>query len=174
MLTCPDVPFLDWKYADVNGKEIWRSNPIEFTQAAARIFSLYTYYRGEGDPQRRMLPSDQRGIDRALRSFTDRDSFLRHQRWLALIGEGTFSFGPLSNLERADLDYRAKGPGSWKHKALGTINEKDSANEVFHYDPCFEHSDWKLLHDALKDHQAEILTHILPRYELTGTYVSSA
>ena len=57
------------------------------------------------------------------------------------------------------LDYIEKGPGSWKHAALG---EKEEG--IHKYAPSFLTSDWKRFHDALQQHRFDVIHHILPSY----------
>jgi len=63
--------------------------------------------------------------------------------------------------------YTATGPGSWKHAALGSSDEPD---RPVPYNPAFQGSHWKHFHDALKEHQQEILNVILPRYGLQDPF----
>ncbi|MDR3717988.1 MAG: hypothetical protein P4K98_04250 [Bryobacteraceae bacterium] len=168
VLTHPDLPFLDWKYRNSFGGEVARSNVGEFTQACKRVFSLFASYRGE--PGRQFPEQDQSVLAESLGGIRDAEGSARHLRWMALIGDGRFSFGALNADQIAGLEYVPKGPGSWKHAALGTTTTRDDPKEQFEYSPSFEASNWKLFHDALKEHHTEILHAILPRYGLPNSY----
>jgi len=115
-------------------------------------------------------PHDLGAIEQAIRSNSSSDPARRHQGWLGLLRDGTFSFGSLSEQEMKDLNYAPTGVGSWKFAALGATEEKDTPGKPFHYDTKFESSDWKKFHDALKNHQEMILGTILPRYHLPRSY----
>jgi hypothetical protein len=172
-LTNPDLPFLKWRYQNGYRQECVRDNPAVFEQATMRLFSQFVHYLGGADATS-VLPQDREVITNTIRGNTSTDSDTRHQLWIKLLSDGAFSFGRLSEQEIAELGYEAKGSGSWKNAALKTIKEQDSADDIFPYDPAFETSNWKRFHDALKDHQRDVLTVILPRYALPSTFTASA
>jgi hypothetical protein len=172
-LTNPDLPFLKWRYENNYRQERIRDNPAFFLQGALRLFSQFLYYLGETG-ERTIQAQDQAIIDNTVRQNTSTDPNIRHQRWVTLLKNGAFSFGALSEQEISELGYIAKGPGSWKYAALKTTKEQDSADDIFPYDPSCETSNWKRFHDALKDHQREVLTVILPRYALPSTFTAAA
>jgi len=91
-------------------------------------------------------------------------------QWLAAIRDGAFSFGKVTDEEFAGLKYVPFGEGSWRFVALGSREDRDKADHVFHYDEKFEESDWKKFHDALRDHQRMVLEGILPEYQLPRSY----
>jgi len=168
-LTDPDLPFLTWIYKNSYRQAVTRHNPDIFLSASRRLFSQYIYYL-EKDPQLTLDAHDLGAIEQAIRSNSSSDPARRHQGWLGLLRDGTFSFGSLSEQEMKDLNYAPTGVGSWKFAALGTTEEKDTPGKPFHYDTKFENSDWKKFHDALKNHQEMILDAILPRYYLPRSY----
>jgi len=170
-LTFPDLPFLKWNFRSTYWQGDVRNNPEEFLRATQRLYEQFRYDLGTGE-----LPLQAKD----LTVFADmisingsKDAWYRHQQWLRLLRRESFSFAPLTDAEIADLAYAPKGPGSWKATALGTNKELDDVDDVFHYEPTFETSNWKLFHDALKEHQHEILTAILPRYGLPATYADA-
>ncbi|WDP90341.1 MAG: hypothetical protein HUN04_11795 [Desulfobacter sp.] len=159
-LSYPDRPYLKWKYRDSKGNTVERDNSEIFSQAANQLCRAMQRYRA-GDPDAEVpgLPEDDHDkISGLFRSIQDEDGETRHGQWLKKIGQGYFSFPP------AKLAYRAKGPDSWKHQALGTRKIKDKKSDVFPYDPSFLGSDWKLFHDALQTHRLTVIRDILPRY----------
>lgn len=160
VLGYPDRPYLVWGYTDGRGRQIRRDNPSDFLAAAEAMCRAMRRYRA-GDPDAAVpgLPAaDRERIDAMLRGIQHRESEARCKVWLDAIGHGDFSFGPALPV------YVAKGEGSWKHAALGTIAEVDPEDEVFPYRPEFLRSHWKLFHDALQEHRFVVLHHILPRY----------
>lgn len=159
-LSYPDRPYLKWKYKDVYGNTVERDNPSDFSTAANEMCKAMQRFR-IGDPEANVpgLPEeDHKKISFLLKSIADEDGDVRHQKWLKRIGEGYFSFPP------EKLEYHAKGPGSWKQKALGTDREIEIKDERFPYDPSFLKSDWKMFHDALQTHRLAVIRDILPRY----------
>ena len=97
-------------------------------------------------------------VESLFRNLRNPSGEARHDRWLAAIAAGAFSFG------KQDLEYRGKGQGSWKETALGTIRLTDTGYELFPYRPDFLLSDWKLFHDAIQAHRSDVVHGILPRY----------
>jgi hypothetical protein len=164
VLTHPDLPFLRWEYKDGYGTVIQRDNPAEFLTACKRIFYFYSCYRDAEIHE--LQPRDEEVIASSLKDFNSLDAWTRQRQWLRLAKGGCFSFGTLTDSEMQDAVYLAKGKGSWKFLALGTESEQDSPDDVFPYTPAFETSNWKLFHDALKEHQREVLYEILPLYQL--------
>lgn len=161
----PDQPFRIWKYINWQGVPVPRPNPDIFLHACERIFEFHLAYRGEGGA-RSLSSADRSVLQASLAGFTSEDENDRHRRWLDLVHSGAFSFGALTDAERQDLEYIPKGVGSWKYAALGTTAKIDTGDEQYVYQESFETSNWKLFHDALKAHQAQVLREIMPAYGL--------
>jgi hypothetical protein len=160
VLSNPDKPFLKWGYTNGRGEQIYRNNPLDFLTAADYMCKAMQRYR-LGDPDATVpgLPEpDKTLIASMLQTITEHDGEARHQRWLAAIADGKFSFGT------AEVSYTSKGKGSWKHEALGTEREFDRDNDLFPYQPSFLNSNWKLFHDALQAHHFHVIHELLPRY----------
>jgi hypothetical protein len=168
-LTDPDLPYLEWEYVNGYGQVRTVSNPQLYMSAVQRLFSQYIYYLGR-DKDTAMSAADLAAMEKLIRGTVDTDAVRRDGVWLSAIREGAFSFGTLSDEQFADVQYIPFGEGSWKFSALESVDEKEKAGRIFHYQPGFEESDWKKFHDALRDHQAMVLTGILPEYGLPGTY----
>ena len=164
-LTLPDQPYLSWELVNRDGNIDARDNTQSFMHACERIVEFFGYYLGKGETTH-INPLDHAVLLTAFTGFRHVAADKRHQAWLALFSRGCFSFGTLSNEEMADLNYVAKGAGSWKQKALGTEKEDDE-DGPFQWTPEFETSDWKLFHEALKQHREEVLGRILPHFGLT-------
>jgi hypothetical protein len=160
VLSHPDKPFLRWGYTNGRGERVTRDNPTDFLQAAdcmCRV--LQRYLLGDADADVEGLPEvDRTLIGQMLRTITDDKGDVRHQKWLAAIAAGKFSFGP------AQVTYVAKGKGSWKHAALNTEQLIDREDDIFPYREEFLTSHWKLFHDALQAHHFHVLHELLPRY----------
>jgi hypothetical protein len=159
-LSYPDRPFLRWGYTNGKGEQVWRDNPRDFLEAADHLCQAIRRYQ-MGDPEAvvaGLLEPDKAMIGYMLRSITDEDRFVRHQKWVQAIAAGKFSFGS------ARIAYIGKGKGSWKHEALGTEKAIDLENETFLYRSAFLNSNWKHFHDALQAHHFHVLHELLPQY----------
>jgi hypothetical protein len=165
----PDQPFRTWKYRDSNNEEVSRSNSDIFIEACGQIFQLLLAYQGAGGTQVQIGEQDRALLLGSLKGFNSEDAATRHQQWLNLLAHGGFSFNALTQEQILDLQYMPKGIGSWKYEALGTEASTDYEGQIFSYSESFETSNWKLFHDALKAHQAEVLNILLPKYDLPNS-----
>ena len=160
VLSKPDLPYLIWGYRDGLGQKVLRDNPSDYMTAIRRMHAeVQRYCAGDPDLDTQPLrPQDARALEGLIREVRDPDERVRHQRWLKAIADGAFSFGA------EQVDYVAKGVGSWKHRALGTAAEKDDEDATYVFSDGFLSSDWKRFHDALQMHRLEVIGDILPRY----------
>ena len=159
-LSCPDKPYLTWRYRDHKGNVIVRDNSSDFVEAAEHMCRAMQRYR-VADPDAEVSGLPQEGRDKIaeqFRSISDENGDDRHEKWIAKIGDGYFGWPPVK------LVYRPKGVNSWKHQALATRRFKDKASYVYPYSPSFLGCDWKLFHDALQEHRFYVVHNLLPRY----------
>lgn len=166
----PDLPFLTWSYKNSFKQEKVRDNPALYVLAVTRLFAQFRYYLGATESDA-MLPNDLSVISDNIPKIVSTDAGARHEQWIALAKAGGFSFGPLNDAELVELGYAADGPGSWKSAALGVNGEP---NAPIPRPASFETSNWKRFHDALKEHQGEVLNVILPRYSLPSSYAPAS
>ncbi|MDP8207519.1 MAG: hypothetical protein P9L92_12705 [Candidatus Electryonea clarkiae] len=165
-LTSPDMPFLKWKYKNGLGKEIVRNNTEIFIDAVKSIHHAMVCYRIK-NPNYSLTEDDQipeedlNKIRANFLAFDDEEGEDRHEKWLASISEGDFSFWEEGEVIQPFIP---KGIGSWKFEALDTKREVETKNEKFRFNPEFLNSDWKLFHDALQIHRMEVIRNILPKY----------
>lgn len=164
-LTLPDQPYLTWSLIDRDGNTDPRDNTKSFMHACERIVEFFGYYLGKGEAVH-INPQDRAVLMTALTGIRHLDADKRHEAWLALLSRECFSFGCLTQEEMEDLRYVAKGEGSWKHKALRTTKDGDE-DGPFEWTPEFETSDWKLFHEALKEHRELVLDRVLPRFGIS-------
>ncbi|NES80349.1 MAG: hypothetical protein F6K10_02170 [Moorea sp. SIO2B7] len=160
VLSNPDKPFLKWGYTNGLDQRIERDNPKDFLEAADNMCQWMQRYRvGDAHADVPGLPSDDKTlIVEMIQNITNKDAEVRHKKWLESIEKGKFSFG------ESQVNYLAKGKGSWKYEALGTEKDRDSDNELFSYNPNFLTSNWKMFHDALETHRLYVTHELLPRY----------
>lgn len=154
VLSFPDLPYLHWNFTRRRGGEVVeRRNYNLFLDACEHMCKFMQRWLGLA--QTGLTDDDKMTILSLFREIVDENSDNRHQRWLEKIAAGAFRFGP------QQLDYIAKGKGSWKDIALG---EQDRKSKKYHYTPAFLDSDWKHFHDALLAHRFAVIHEILPRY----------
>lgn len=161
VLSYPDRPYLTWKYKNGTGQAVERDNPSDFIEAADQMCkAMQRWLAGSIDAQAPGLPGDDKQkIGALFTALNEEDGHKRHAAWLKRIEAGHFSFGS------SKITYIPKGRGSWKHKALGTLDWVDDPDDVpFVYRETFLKSDWKMFHDALQAHRFDIIHDILPRY----------
>jgi len=159
-LNCPDIPFLEWRFKDCDGKKVTRRNAEIYARAAHEMCKVMQRFQaGTCDANVPGLSVAQRDqISGLLMQITDKNGYERHKEWIKRIAKGEFGFPSVK------LEYKEKGKGSWKHQALGTTRKKDRKDEVFPYSPSFLTSDWKMFHDALMAHRFSVIYDILPQY----------
>lgn len=160
VLSNPDKPFLRWGYTNGRGEHIYRDNPKDYLDAAEHLCQAMQRFR-LADPDAAVpgLPeADRQVIASMIETVRDEKGADRHRKWLDAIAAGKFSFGPVQ------VDYIAKGVGSWKYEALKTDRERDREDDEFPYSPEFLNSHWKLFHDALQSHRLFVIHDLLPRY----------
>lgn len=172
----PDFPFLnEWQFSfteDLDRGIQTYNNTQYFLWAAENIIksmrlfinyrnsqvlladdlsALYNEYPGLTEEQ-------QNTLEHLFIDIQDEDGDKRHNEWArrAIAGE-ILDVGFIPS-------YQAKGEGSWKYEALGTILEIDLPDQVFIYTPEFIHSDWKKFHDGLQTQRQYILLELLPSY----------
>lgn len=160
-LSYPDRPWLIWSYTNGLGRRVERNNPEIYIDAAEHLLVALRRYR-LGDPAasvQGLSPRDRDALFTLFVQCRDPEPESRHASWLSAIGDGTFSFGA-----DRDLRYVAKGEGSWKHRALGTLRDVEEPDERPPFQPGFFTSDWKRFHDAALVQRLHLITSVLPRY----------
>jgi hypothetical protein len=153
----PDRPYLVWGYTNGLGERVVRDNPKDFLSACDHmVAAMQRFLAGDANaPVPGIGPRDRDVLDKLIRGITSEEEAERHAIWIKEIAAGVFSFGPET------VRYIGEGEGSWKHLALGTLEEPSAGYE---YRPGFLVSDWKLFHDALNLQRLDIVHHILPEY----------
>lgn len=159
-LTNPDLPFAQWSYTNGLGKKIERDNLTDFTEAADELCKVFKNYRnGKHDPSSTGLaPGQKRLLHDMFDTIRSTDAEERHREWLDAIKGDAFGFGAQK------VEFVPKGHGSWKHAALGTTAAFDLGTEEHPYNESFLTSDWKMFHDAAKEHRLTVIDDILPKY----------
>jgi|TARA_Y100000310_G_scaffold345233_2_gene462973 hypothetical protein len=161
-LSYPDRPYLKWSYKNHRGKRITRDNTAIFVEAAESLCKAMQRFRaGDADFDAPGFAdqADEKSKIRTLLTETREESGEeRHKAWLSQIEAGYFGFGPQR------VTYVPKGRGSWKHKALKTLDPTDDDDEKFIWSDAFLDSHWKRFHDGLQAHRFDVLHDILPRY----------
>ncbi|QKJ23819.1 DUF6765 family protein [Poseidonibacter lekithochrous] len=161
-LSCPDMPFLEWSYTDGLGERINRDNLDIFMKACYDLYGQLGRYLSEiGRDVKDIIQEDFDKIKDNFISFKEEDGEKRHKMWLDSINKGDFSFGSV------ELEYIAKGIGSWKYDAIKQDKETDDKDDRFEFTEEFMNSDWRKFHVALKAHRFDVINDILPRYGIS-------
>jgi hypothetical protein len=164
-VTFPDMPFLKWSFVRENGERVSRDNPTDFLEAFKALYSTaYRYRNGNAELDVPGLAvGDLAAADRLFRTTVERDGEPRHRVWLQSIAQGVFSFGA------EQIQYIARGLGSWKFDALGEDPEHEFPGHRFRPQPGFLQSNWKKFHDAVHYHRSYVLHELLPTYGLCAS-----
>lgn len=162
-LSYPDRPSLIWEYTNGLDEKVERNNPEIFMDAVDKMCRAMQCFRAKDvnmdiESMPGLPKEDARKILSLIKSIKVDSGEDRRKKWIEEIHKGSFSFGPI------DIDYTAKGKGSWKHKSIGQLAASDTGREVFAYRKTFLSSNWKLFHDALQAHRFDVLHDVLPRY----------
>jgi hypothetical protein len=163
-LTCPDMPFLNWSYTNGLGEKVPRDNLNIFMEASNELFAQLAFYLFKsGRKYKDVLDKDMEQIKHNLETFIDEDEDIRHAKWLKSIKNADFSFGSI------DLEYIAKGKGSWKYKSIKQEKAVDEQNDMFEFTNDFMASNWRLFHVALKAHRFDMINDVLPKYGICAS-----
>ena len=162
-LSYPDHPTLVWEYRNGLKEKVKRNNLEMFMDATDKMCRAMQCYRAKDfNMELESMPGlpekDKSKILSLLKTIKGKSGEDRHEQWLKEIKKGSFSFGP------QDLNYKAKGKGSWKHQSIGQLKAADTGHEVFIFKKTFMNSNWKKFHDALQAHRFDILHDVLPKY----------
>ncbi|HEY2021062.1 DUF6765 family protein [Paraburkholderia sp.] len=155
----PDQPWTRWQYIDGQNNLIARHNLPDFVQAAemacraVRGF-LAAHEDFENQPG---MPDD---VKDAVTTLLDTNRNLDDNLRLSTIREWVKA-GRIPGLKEPVPGYIAKGRGSWKYKATGLVCDDDSGDRPA-WSSDFEKSDYRLFHDAVKQHRFVITQEILP------------
>lgn len=162
-LSHPDRPSLIWEYKNGLGEKVNRNNPDIFIEAVDYMCRAMQCYR-QSDLEMKLEeasglpPEDAKKILSLIKSIKGESGEERHAKWIEEIRGNSFSFGS------EDVEYIAKGKGSWKHKSIGQLAAADTGREEFTYKKSFLKSNWKHFHDAIQSHRLDVLHDILPKY----------
>lgn len=176
-LSHPDRPSLIWEYTsgqkvkNKHGKmvplKVKRNNTEIFLEATDYMCRAMQCFKAKDlnmdlDAMPGLPAKDKKKIAALIKSIKGETGEERHEKWLAEIEKGSFSFGS------AKLTYIPKGKGSWKHKAIGQTAVTDTGREEFPFKDTFMKSNWKHFHDALQGHRFDILHDVLPKYGVSA------
>jgi len=164
VLSYPDRPYLTWSYTNGLGERVGRDNPTDFLEAAKNLymhFRRYIDFKEDGEGvfgKLYEIPAHFETLGNRLKTVKDEEGDDRHRAWLKMAADGTFGF-------KDQVSYVQKGEGSWKHQALGTLEDiGQNSRRPLAYPPRFLTSHWKHFHDALQAHRFCVLNELLPRY----------
>jgi hypothetical protein len=154
VLSNPDRPWLAWAYTNGLGERIVRNNPRDYVEASDMMVRAMQRFRA-GDADANVPGVSDKDKETLLKLFLNvraDEEMHRHQAWCDMIARGAFGFADKPS-------YVPKGPGSWKHDALGEVDDGKAK-----FQASFVSSNWKMFHDALMAHRFDVVYRILPRY----------
>lgn len=162
-LSHPDRPSLVWEYQNGLGEKVNRDNSDIFLDAVDKMCrAMQCFRQSDIEMNLELMPGlpkkDAKKIHSLIKSIKGDSGEIRHDKWIEEIRKGSFSFGS------QEIEYIAKGKGSWKHKSIGQLKAADTGIEKFAYKKSFMASNWKHFHDALQAHRFSVLHDVLPKY----------
>lgn len=161
--TYPDLPWISWQYKDHKNRDVTRNNPEVFLEALDELYKIFAgYCSNETGPSKKSLPAEiKETLKQKICSIKDIEPLDRLEVWLDYLRKDAFGFGPVC------IRYEAE---EWRQNALGEDEDFDNMKIIpdkkVPFRESFMSSDWKLFHDAAKDHRYYIVEKLLPRYGL--------
>lgn len=162
----PDLPWLSWSYRNGAGQTIHRDNPTDFIDALNALLDLFLRWRkarGDSPASPALSATLTSTLADRLRSTRDEDGDTRCSRWI-----NALAAGEVPGIPPVEVRYDAK---EWRSIALETEETFAGATSLegilaIDCPSGFLRSDWKLFHDAAKDHRYQVTQVILPRHNL--------
>ena len=174
----PDIPWLSWCYVNHNGQTIQRDNGPAFVDAvdmAVRAIRAFQAEKNEtsesglsaGRPDFVTQPGlsvDQKKQFADLFAENRDESELVRLEFIAK----KIQLTGIASIKEVVPPYVAKGQGSWKYIATGIVadNGDDLVGKRPVWQRNFEESDYRKVHDAIKQHRALVTDTILPFYNM--------
>ncbi|MGF6541685.1 hypothetical protein OKW34_002008 [Paraburkholderia youngii] len=155
----PDQPWARWHYIDGCNHFISRHNLPDFVQAAdmsCRVVRAYLARREDFENQPGMPDDVKDALTRLLDTNREPDDNLRLRTVCEWVNAGR-----IPGLKEPVPGYIAKGHGSWKYQATGLLCDDDTGDRP-EWTTAFEKSDYRLFHDAVKQHRFVTTQEILP------------
>lgn len=159
----PDQPWARWHYIDGRNNFVSRHNLPDFVQAAemaCRAVQAYLAGSEEFETRPGMPENVKEELANLLDTNRDPDDNKRLQNFCEWVKAGR-----IPGLKETIPIYVAKGPGSWKCNATGLQYDDDTGDRPVWTD-AFEKSDYRLFHDAVKQHRFVTTQEILPAHGL--------
>lgn len=163
----PDRPWVKWKYTNGKNQEIERENLPDFIAASNMTYRVIQAYSGNSEafPEQSGLDLSQtNAISTLLQDNTDVDETKR----LEYISNKMKTAG-LAGLQEKLPAYIAKGSGSWKHLGTGLTATDDSLGDLAErpaWTPEFEASDYRKVHDAIRQQRIFLTEQLLPKLDI--------
>ncbi|MDE2596396.1 MAG: hypothetical protein KGL44_05895 [Sphingomonadales bacterium] len=162
----PDLPWAEWSYEDHRGKLHQRDNLPQFVEAAdmaCKAVQAFVASSEDFTGQPGLGEAGRADIRLLLGSNTEVDGTVR----LEAIHQQLQDHG-VAGLHEDMPRYVGKGEGSWKHAATGIHAHTGDAMPGLQLRPDwsaeFETSDYRKVHDAIKQHRHFVTDMLLPSY----------
>ncbi|WP_084455868.1 DUF6765 family protein [Novosphingobium rosa] len=163
----PDRAWVEWSYVNGVGEQVDRNNLPDFLTAAHRACqTIQAFLANSSDflSQPGLSAEQQAALEALLTTNIHEDD---GQRLTALAD--TLNATGLAELKEPLPPYIAKGTGSWKFLATGISAEGDGSLIVDDrpaWTKNFEASDYRKVHDAIKQHRHFVTEELLLRYDV--------
>ena len=159
----PDLPWIDWSYTNGKKEKVLRSNLEDFVTAAdmaCRVVQAYVASGSDFTSQSGLTQDQKDAIRNLLATNVDEDEKKR----LTFIADSVRN-GVIPGIREEIPKYIGKGIDSWKHKATGIVSDGDDGPKPA-WTLDFERSDYRLFHDAVKEHRFVVTQEVLPNHGL--------
>jgi hypothetical protein len=159
----PDLPWIDWSYINGKQEKVERSNLGDFvtaTDMACRVVQAYVADHVDFTSMTGLTQIQKDAIRNLLSENADEDEKKR----LAVIMESVRN-GLIPGIHEEIPTYIGKGVDSWKHRATGIVSDGDDGPKPT-WTTDFERSNYRLFHDAVKEHRFVVTQEVLPKHGL--------
>lgn len=158
----PDLPWVKWSYRNGLDETVNRENLPDFVEAADMACKVVQAFLAKDDQfegQPGLDELQKAALTQLMAQNTDRDADKR----LEVVGTVLANKG-VGGLREPLPTYIAKGEGSWKHQATGIIADDDTLFDAVGrplWSESFEASDYRKVHDAIKQHRHFVTEELL-------------
>ena len=158
-LPFPDMPWAKWKYVNGHGHPVERDNLPDFIEAAdmaCKVVQAFVAQTQDFEAQKGLPAKSKEDLKNLLGSNRDHDEGKRFD-----VFRESVAAGAVDGTKDVIPIYVAKGPHSWKAKATGIEAVHDDGSQKPAWTPGFEISDYRMFHDAVKEHRFVVTQEIL-------------
>lgn len=163
----PDLPWVTWRYRNGLDETIDRNNLPDFVAAAdmaCKAVQAFLANEDQFEGQPGLDATNKAALTNLMAQNTNHDGDKR----LAVIAAALAQSG-VGGLKEPLPPYIAKGEGSWKYLATGITADDDTLYDAVdrpEWSETFEGSDYRKVHDAIKQHRHFVTEDLLLSFGL--------